>query len=87
MITDQTTHSLGIDTTGDIILGITKTWVKVAESLVGDLEETKSAHSMDCEQMQIFLLALLMNEINEDNKSQMPLLIMRQTGSMLMHML
>lgn len=79
---------LGTDTNGEIIGPVTLDWVQEAEGLFASLQESGNTYGViQAESLQYFLLSLLLNEINFNNKDTMPLLISKQTQTMLFHML
>lgn len=60
-------------------------WIKEADSLFALLDEEEKG-SIDSDRIQFFLMALLLNEINDTNKKEMPELIRKQTKAIMEHM-
>ena len=77
-ISNPMNQILGYDTLKEKIEPVTLKWVEIADSLFQDLQEKDPG---DCtgyltgEGLQIFLMALLLNEINQENSQTMPMLI------------
>ena len=55
-------------------MSVTESWISEVDSLYNLMDEEEKG-SLDADRIQFFLMALLLNEINEGNKKEMPELI------------
>jgi hypothetical protein len=77
-ISNPMNQILGYDTLKEKIEPVTLKWVEIADSLFQDLQEKDPGDYtgyLTGEGLQIFLMALLLNEINQENSQTMPMLI------------
>ena len=72
-----TSPRLGRDASGEEVRPIGERWVTIAESIYQELSDCEGTSDgvLTIEELQIFLLALLLNEVNKENKNTMPILV------------
>ena len=72
-----TAARLGRDASGEEVRPIGERWVTIAESIYQELSDCEGTSDgvLTIEELQIFLLALLLNEVNKENKNTMPILV------------
>jgi hypothetical protein len=70
----QKVPNLGNDSQGIVIAPVAESWILEVEGLFDLLDEEKRG-CLDSDRMQFFLIALLLNEIKDENKDDMLILI------------
>lgn len=70
------TQILGIDSLGNSIGPVSEGWVQEVEQLYSILDDERRG-AIDGDRIQFFLMALLLNEIKDNNKDDMIVLIQK----------
>ena len=76
---------LGTDNSGKPIMNVPQSWIKEIDIIYNILDE-EGKGSLDGDRIQFFLLSLILNELKEENRSEMPGLIRKQTATIMEHM-